>query len=281
MAMSWIVKFVLAANLIALAALTFAYPHLMVGAGSLIAGHQKLEKNCFACHTPGRGASHERCVACHKLADIGRLTTMGALIAKPAAATPFHEKLARRDCVACHSEHSTAERYRSRGRFDHGLLETASREKCADCHKAPEGQTHRQATGSCAQCHSVTKWKPATFNHSLLNAASRERCTDCHKVPADQLHRQAGACAQCHSMKRWKPATFDHSKYFVLEDHHSRCTACHRTNDYRSYTCYSCHAHTPEKIQREHVEEGIRNFDNCVKCHRSADKRESEHGGRD
>ena len=280
--MSWIMKFVLAANLIALAALTFAYPHLMVGPGSLIAEHQKLEKDCFACHTPGRGASQERCVTCHKPQNIGRLTAAGATIAKPAAAAPFHEKLARQHCVACHSDHSGGKRYRSRGRFDHGLLEAASREKCTDCHKVPAGQLHQQATGICTQCHSMTKWKPAIFNHGLLETASRERCADCHKVPVGQLHQQAtGTCTQCHSMTKWRPATFDHGKYFVLEDHHSRCTACHQTNDYRSYTCYSCHAHTPEKIQREHTEEGIRNFDNCVKCHRSANKHESKHGGGD
>jgi hypothetical protein len=161
-------------------------------------------------------------------------------------------------------------------------LEIASREKCVDCHKAPAGQLHLQATNACAQCHSTTKWKPAAFNHNLLEAAVRERCTDCHKAPAGQLHQQAtGPCKQCHSMAKWKPATFDHAKFFVLEDHHSRCTACHRTSDYRSYTCYSCHEHAPEKIQREHWEEGIRNFDNCVKCHRSANKHESKHGGGD
>jgi cytochrome c2 len=28
----------------------------------------------------------------------------------------------------------------------------------------------------------------------------------------------------------------------------------------------------PAKIRREHIEEGIRDFDNCVECHRSADE---------
>jgi hypothetical protein len=49
-------------------------------------------------------------------------------------------------------------------------------------------------------------------------------------------------------------------------------------NDYKKYTCYGCHEHTPAKIKREHLEEGIRNFDNCVECHRSGDKDEAKGG---
>jgi hypothetical protein len=49
-------------------------------------------------------------------------------------------------------------------------------------------------------------------------------------------------------------------------------------NDYKKYTCYGCHEHTPANIRREHVEEGIRNFDNCVECHRSGDKDEAKAG---
>jgi hypothetical protein len=49
-------------------------------------------------------------------------------------------------------------------------------------------------------------------------------------------------------------------------------------NDYKKYTCYGCHEHTPANIRREHVEEGIRNFDNCVECHRSGDKDEAKDG---
>jgi len=235
--MSRIVKFVLAANLIALAVLSFAYPNLMVGPGKLIAGHQKLETSCFACHTPGGGASPARCVTCHKPEDIGKLTTTGAAIVKPLTAVPFHQKLTRQDCVACHSDHSSEKRYRLQGRFDHSLLEATSRDGCTTCHKAPTDLMQQQAAGTCTQCHSMTRWTPATFNHG---------------------------------------------KFFVLDgDHHARCTTCHtRANDYRSYSCYGCHAHTPGKIRSEHVEEGIRNFDNCVLCHRSANKHEGEGRGR-
>ena len=56
-------KWILAANLLALAFLTLVYPHLMVGPGKLIPGHAKLESDCFACHAAFTGAASQRCVA--------------------------------------------------------------------------------------------------------------------------------------------------------------------------------------------------------------------------
>jgi hypothetical protein len=36
---------------------------------------------------------------------------------------------------------------------------------------------------------------------------------------------------------------------------------------YRTYTGYGCHEHSPEEIREEHLEEGIRDFDDCMRCH--------------
>jgi hypothetical protein len=235
MGMNRFVKFVLAANLIVLAVLAFVYPHLMVGPGKLIPGHSKLESNCFACHAPLTGAASERCAACHKVTDIGRLTTTGMPITKPLTSTPFHQKLISQDCVACHSDHAGVKRFRQQGRF----------------------------------------------NHALLQEATRDQCQECHKAPTDSLHQQiSGNCSQCHSQEKWVPATFDHGKSFALDSsHNTRCVTCHVRNDYSRYTCYGCHEHTPSRIRGEHIEEGIRNFENCVECHRSANKHDIQ-GGR-
>ena len=226
--MSRTLKIILAINLVVLAVLTFVYPHLMVGPGKLIAGHQKLDANCFACHVSFTGASSEKCASCHKPVDIGRLTTKGAPVVKPLTSTPFHQKLISQDCVACHSDHAGVKRYHLKGYFDHALLKKETADQCQACHKSPTDALHKQITGNCAQCHTQQKWTPATF---------------------------------------------DHDKYFVLDrDHNATCVTCHVRNDYSRYTCYGCHEHTPANIRREHVEEGIRNFDNCVECHRSADE---------
>ena len=233
--MSRILKMILAANLIAVAILAFAYPHLMVGPGKLIPGHKQLETDCFACHAPLFGAASERCTSCHKPAEIGRMTTKGVPVVKPLAAIPFHQKLATRDCVACHSDHAGVKRYRQQGRF----------------------------------------------NHALLQKEVLDQCHSCHKPPADSLHQQiTGNCGQCHNQSKWVPATFDHGKYFELDrDHNARCITCHMGNDYKRYTCYGCHEHSVDKIRREHIEEGIRDFDNCVECHRNADEHDIR-GGR-
>lgn len=226
--MSRLLKFVLAANLIALAVLSFTYPHLMVGPGKLISGHKQLNADCFACHTPLIGATSERCISCHKPRDIGRLTSKGLSIEKPLTSVPFHQQLISQNCIGCHSDHAGVKRYKRHG----------------------------------------------YFNHGLLKLDTREQCQDCHKSPSDLLHRQiAGKCSQCHTQDKWLPATFDHNKYFVLDrDHNARCTSCHVRDDYKRYTCYGCHEHSPSSVRREHIEEGIRDFDNCIKCHRSANE---------
>lgn len=234
--MSKMLKIILAVNLIVLAILTFAYPHLMVGPGKLIPGHSKLETDCFACHAPFFGTSTERCVACHKPEEIGKLTSLGQPLTKPLTSTPFHQKLLKQDCLACHSDHAGVKRFRSEGRFDHALLQTDARKQCQSCHKSPKDSLHQQITGNCSQCHRDDKWTPATFAHE---------------------------------------------KYFELDrDHNVKCVTCHTRNDYSRYTCYGCHEHSQEKIRREHIEEGIRNYENCVECHRNADEDDIRMPGR-
>jgi hypothetical protein len=114
----------------------------------------------------------------------------------------------------------------------------------------------------------------------LRKKETRDQCQSCHKSPTDSLHRQiTGNCVQCHSQEKWTPATFDHDKFFVLDgDHNASCVTCHARNDYSRSTCYGCHEHTPANIRREHIEEGISNFDNCVECHRSANKHDIQGG---
>jgi hypothetical protein len=226
--MSTGVRLLVAVNLLVLAILAFMFPHPMVGPGKLIPGHAGMEADCFACHAPFRGASNDRCIACHKPADIGRLTSRGQPVEKPLTRVPFHQSLLQQDCLACHGDHAGVKRFRSEGRFSHALLGADARKDCLSCHKAPGDALHEQITGNCSQCHSV---------------------------------------------RQWVPANFDHDRYFILDrDHRTKCATCHVRNDYSRYTCYGCHEHSAEKIRREHVEEGIRDYRDCAECHRSADE---------
>lgn len=273
------VKLILILNLVAITVLTFAFAHLMISPGKLVDGHRASETDCFACHDMFFGASSKKCVTCHKVSDIGVLTSKGTPLLTKKTKIPFHQKLLEEDCVACHSDHLGVAKYRIRQRFFHGLVDASSREECVACHQRPTDDLHRQVSDKCVQCHVIEKWKPAKFKHDMLASPKLENCLACHKakLPTDALHRGVSEkCGQCHTTEKWKPATFDHAKFFVLDDYHRRCTTCHRTPDYKKYTCYSCHEHLPEKVREEHLEEGIRDFENCVACHRSTDEDEAK-----
>jgi hypothetical protein len=53
------------------------------------------------------------------------------------------------------------------------------------------------------------------------------------------------------------------------------CSTCH-PNGYTAYTCYSCHEHNQGEITKEHQEEGIGDFSNCMRCHPNGTKEEGE-----
>jgi hypothetical protein len=235
---------VIVANLLALVALAFVYPNLMVGPGPLGSGHSALATDCFACHAPLRGASADRCITCHLLPDIGLRTTRRVAIRAASVAgtsplkTAFHQQLAESNCVACHTEHA-----------------------------GPR----------------LTRQSRTQFSHALLRAQTRDRCESCHTAPATAMHRnQTSACIQCHKTEAWKPATFAHDQHFVLDsNHNASCVTCHTTEDYSRYTCYGCHEHTPANVSSKHSEEGIRDFENCVACHRSANGEREGKGSRE
>lgn len=189
------------------------------------------------------------------------------------------------DCFACHKP-----------------LRGVRTEKCTVCHapadigiKTTKGQTlvsktrkasfHQELMEqNCMACHSdhagpkLTRKDRKPFSHALLKPTVREACHSCHKAPENNLHRNVkDSCTQCHSQQGWKPATLNHDKLFLLDgDHKTECVTCHVKADYNQYTCYGCHEHQPDRIRSKHEREGIRNFDNCVKCHRSADDKGEE-----
>lgn len=263
------------ATTLAAATLIAVSPRWAFGPGAMTAGHARLADDCLGCHAPLRGVPASRCLGCHPIEKIG-----AARAARPEIAR-VHALLAADDCLECHSEHGGPHRSAATPRFTHARLPTTVRSNCTACHRArrPDDERHRQAGESCDACHRTEAWKPASVDHARLSA--QQACAACHarQRPRDALHAQAGeGCGACHTTSAWRPATFAHEKFFMLDrDHSVACRTCHADPaSYKAYTCYGCHAHTPAGMAAEHSEEGIRDLDNCVRCHRSADK----HGGR-
>jgi hypothetical protein len=213
--------------------LAFALPQAMVSPGRLAPAHADLATDCFACHSPFRGAVADRCVACHAVKDIGVRTTKGAPLVRAFGRapprSPFHQKLTTGDCLSCHGEHAGAGLAARPGpTFSHALLQPDARAGCRDCHQPPADPFHRNLTANCSQCH---------------------------------------------TSRQWTPSTFDHSRWFALEgDHKVGCATCHAGGDFTRYSCFSCHEHRPAATFAEHREEGVRgNLNNCAACHRGAD----------
>ncbi len=266
-------------GIVLLIGLIIKFPHEMINPGGLSTGHQELRQQCLACHAPLQGIKPEKCLTCHKLDKIGVVTVAGNPVSEPRTVTPFHEALFTKDCLTCHTEHKGRQTERSFTHFSHDLLMESVKDNCVQCHQfqVPEDPLHNQMKARCALCHSTSGWQIVNFDHSFLKSVPRVKCVSCHvkDVPNDVLHRGIRmSCEQCHTPNKWKPATFEHDRYFRFDRQHPpECESCHQNlQNFRAYTCYGCHEHSPRKIAAEHYEEGIREFENCVECHRSGDE---------
>jgi hypothetical protein len=214
-------------------------PKAALNPGPVTSGHREIANDCLGCHTPLRGSPAAKCISCHPLDSVG--------LSRRSLAQPAH---ARPGLAGMHA--------------------TFTQTDCRECHTDHVGVDPANGTKA--------------FTHEALSPALHDRCSSCHEGnrPDDALHRQAdGRCGACHATRSWTPASFKHDEYFALDrDHQARCATCHiQPANYREYTCYGCHAHTPTNIAAEHREEGISNLRNCVRCHRSASGEGGE-GGR-
>jgi hypothetical protein len=261
------------------------FPYYTINPGVMIEDHMQLRNDCLSCHTLAAGAQTEKCISCHQLSKIGLMRVDGS-DRKDAGnkSNLLHQSIIDIKCFDCHTEHNGLSRENATLKFRHDVLAIELQNQCSKCHtpQKPSDDIHKMLTMECSNCHSNSAWKPSHFKHELLGERKSE-CRSCHenKKPSDVLHKSFGRtiqCAQCHTADGWKPSTFNHTKYFRFDNNHpSECASCHEVNKtFEKYTCYNCHEHRPDKIEKEHLKEGIRNFTNCVECHRSGNKEEAE-----
>ena len=218
---------IVAANLAALVLLAIFVPQLMISPGKLIDAHVELTTDCFACHTPFIGSSPDKCIACHKVAEIGIKTTKGLVIDKEKKNVAFHQKLTEDDCVACHSDHKGVQAFRPIGQFSHQLLEPEVEKQCDSCHVNPGDTLHLKIKGTCSSCHTQERWSPASFDHDKYFRFDRDHTTACATCHIDNDYSNY-TCYGCH----------EHSRSKIREEHveegiydYENCTECHRSGD--------------------------------------------------
>ncbi|RMF31316.1 MAG: hypothetical protein D6759_10290 [Chloroflexi bacterium] len=261
---------------------------------------------CVACHTNvrdqiadhsglhGRLENPDRCTLCHtdhrgREANITAVAVANFPHQEVGFSLARHRQRADGQPFACADCHPSADYT-----FDQALCERCH----ADLDRAFTTQHVADFGRDCLSCHDGTGTM-AGFDHAtvfpLEGAHADLACTDCHVnrqfkgLASDcvacheepDIHRgQFGTdCAACHSTEAWTPARLrEHT--FPL-NHGSRtevkCQVCHPTN-YVTYTCYNCHEHDPARVERKHLEEGIRNFENCVECHPTGREEEGKRG---
>jgi hypothetical protein len=251
-----------ALTLLVLGTLGMKYPASLYSPGDLAKTHGELR--CRNCHAPFQKVASESCSAsgCHVAGKVG----------KTAARLALHNALREPDCLVCHTEHQGAAGHITKP-WDHRAA--AGSTQCAACHASEAERFHRNKPGGysnptqdCSACHTTTKWKETAFDHAAAVGATP--CAACHPKPTDATHGVgAGNCARCHAAKAWKPSTFNHENAFPLRGaHHAACAKCHDTGDLARYSCLNCHEHSTARMDREHRGEGIRNYGDCLRCHR-------------
>lgn len=207
--------------------LTIFRPEMMIRPGKLIDAHADLASDCFGCHTPLLGSTPEKCIACHKVAEIGKQTTKGLAIAGEKKNVAFHQKLIEDDCVACHSDHNGVKAFRPIGQFSHKLLEPAVIKECNGCHKNPGDALHQKIEGNCSSCHILQRWTPATFEHEKYFRFDKHHRTECETCHMENDY-SSYTCYGCH----------EHSRSKIREEHveegiydYETCVDCHRSGD--------------------------------------------------
>ncbi len=219
--------FIVAVNLLVLVLLAIFVPHLMISPGKPIDAHTELTTDCFACHTAFFGSSPEKCIACHKIAEIGLKTVEGLPIAKEKKNVAFHQTLIEEDCIACHSDHKGVQAFRPISQFSHQLLDLTLQKQCDNCHVDPDDALHREINGNCKQCHDLDDWLPATFAHEKYFRFDRDHTTEC-KICHIKNNYADYTCYGCH----------EHSRSKIREEHveegiydYEICVDCHRSDN--------------------------------------------------
>jgi hypothetical protein len=161
------------------------------------------------------------------------------------------------------------------------------------------GHVASQFPQNCAQCHTITAWRPAQFDHALSRfpltgahttvacadchiggeyTGTTSACYDCHRADYEGVQDPSHVggqypqnCTECHTTAAWQPASFDHAQTrFPLTGAHATaaCQNCHVNGQYQGTTmaCYDCHQDNYASAQNPDHAAGQLPHD-CQPCH--------------
>jgi hypothetical protein len=222
-----ILAYIIGLGTILLVVLAIFYPHQMMSPGNVIDAHRELEKDCFACHAAFLGISSTKCIACHKIEEIGLKTTKGLSISNETKSVTFHQNLNANTCGSCHSDHKGVMPFRPISNFSHDLLDQTQLKQCESCHTQPGDALHLKIKDNCVQCHTISGWTPATFEHNRYFRFDRHHKTKCETCHVNNNYEKY-TCYGCH----------EHSRSKIREEHveegiynYESCSDCHRSGD--------------------------------------------------
>ena len=139
---------------------------------------------------------------------------------------------------------------------------------CTRIPNAPTAGCHTEHQGEHAALTTMAEFDHHWTNYELTGSTSKLRmagrairarvdnhawaahaCVSCHADPA--VHKGGTNCAQCHSTATFAGATFKHRFRSITAAGVVAAAAARRHQDesnYKTYTCYGCHEHTPAKM---------------------------------
>lgn len=250
------------------------------GGARNLADLQAASLDCYACHADEdahNGEFGQDCAACHTPQD-----WESAQFDHNQTAFPLEGGHIDVTCEACHQDNVYA----------------GTPTACYACHAADD--PHNGEFGQdCAACHTPQDWEAAQFDHNLTRfpledghagvecqachrdnvfAGTPTECVACHAEPDYHLGLFSQTCNECHTTAAWSPAQYNSPHTFPInhgERGPSECQVCHPAA-LQTYTCYGCHEHNQANVEREHLEEGIRDFQDCTRCHPTGQEEEGE-----
>lgn len=199
---------------------------------------QHIKQNCKSCHDISNFANTSiECRSCH---------------------THVHQSKLYPECESCHTPVSWTiiDANQAHANTTFQIIGTHAKLDCGSCHQSDIVAEFRRPSSDCYDCHKNDFAGTSNPKHDFTTFGTR--------------------CEDCHSFISWKPATFrDHDSQFpIFSGAHNGvwddCTTCHiNPATYSDFTCLVCHAHSRDKMDREHRERSNYSYDSyaCYHCH--------------